>query len=178
MEPTAATIRECLGSLVFGEEDDELEDAVVRLLAETPANAVPRSSAAPAARWPNGCSRAAGERPHYLGGQVVHSPAMLVQLLGQSVDLVARHGPASREVAEAMAADCRRQQRRRFRAGRGSVSGRRRRAARDRRFISAWRRREGDDVKASSLLGHPSIWIPRAGKAALNLLRLTLLGEI
>src|ERR1044072_1956465 len=32
MEPTIATIRECLGSLVYGEEDDELEDAVVRLL--------------------------------------------------------------------------------------------------------------------------------------------------
>jgi nicotinamide-nucleotide amidase len=32
-EPTVATIRECLGSLVFGEEDDELENAVVRLLA-------------------------------------------------------------------------------------------------------------------------------------------------
>ena len=33
-------------------------------------------------------------------------------------------------------------------------------------------------VKASSLIGHPSIWIPRAGKSALNLLRLTLLGEL
>ncbi|MBL9082371.1 MAG: CinA family nicotinamide mononucleotide deamidase-related protein, partial [Planctomycetales bacterium] len=33
MEPTAQTIYECLGELVFGEEDDELQDAVVRLLA-------------------------------------------------------------------------------------------------------------------------------------------------
>jgi nicotinamide-nucleotide amidase len=32
-EPTVATIRECLGTLVFGEDDDELEHAVVRLLA-------------------------------------------------------------------------------------------------------------------------------------------------
>lgn len=32
MEPTVATIRECLGTLVFGEEDDELQHAVVRLL--------------------------------------------------------------------------------------------------------------------------------------------------
>lgn len=31
-EPTLATIRECLGRLVFGEDDDELEDAVARLL--------------------------------------------------------------------------------------------------------------------------------------------------
>jgi nicotinamide-nucleotide amidase len=30
--PTEATIRQCLGDLIFGEEDDELQDAVVRLL--------------------------------------------------------------------------------------------------------------------------------------------------
>ena len=34
MAPTLATIRQCLGTLVFGEEDDELQDAVVRLLDE------------------------------------------------------------------------------------------------------------------------------------------------
>jgi nicotinamide-nucleotide amidase len=33
MEPTAATIRQCLGNLVFGEEDDRLQDVVVRELA-------------------------------------------------------------------------------------------------------------------------------------------------
>ena len=35
MEPTVAQIREILGVLVFGEEDDELEHAVVRLLERT-----------------------------------------------------------------------------------------------------------------------------------------------
>ena len=34
MEPTVDTIRQCLGKLVFGEEDDELEHAVVRLLGQ------------------------------------------------------------------------------------------------------------------------------------------------
>lgn len=34
MEPTIVTIRDCLKDLVFGEEDDELEHAVVRILAE------------------------------------------------------------------------------------------------------------------------------------------------
>ncbi len=35
MEPTIATIRESLGSLVFGDEDDELQHAVTRLLQQT-----------------------------------------------------------------------------------------------------------------------------------------------
>jgi nicotinamide-nucleotide amidase len=34
IEPTVATIRECLGTLVFGDEHDELEHVVSRLLAE------------------------------------------------------------------------------------------------------------------------------------------------
>jgi nicotinamide-nucleotide amidase len=33
-DATTATIRDCLGQLVFGEDDDELENAVVRLLAK------------------------------------------------------------------------------------------------------------------------------------------------
>ena len=32
MQPTIKTIQECLGDLIFGEEDDELEDAVVQAL--------------------------------------------------------------------------------------------------------------------------------------------------
>jgi nicotinamide-nucleotide amidase len=32
IEPTVATIRQCLGGLIFGEEDDELQDVVVRQL--------------------------------------------------------------------------------------------------------------------------------------------------
>jgi nicotinamide-nucleotide amidase len=34
MKPTIATIRECLGTLVFGEEDDDLQHVVLRLLQE------------------------------------------------------------------------------------------------------------------------------------------------
>ena len=58
MAPTAATIRECLGSLVFGEEDDELEDAVVRLLEQTGRTLV-TVEVGTAGRWPNGLA----ERP-------------------------------------------------------------------------------------------------------------------
>ncbi len=178
MEPTAATIRECLGSLVFGEEDDELEDAVVRLLEQTGRTlvTVEVGTAGALAKW---LSRAAGGRHHYLGGQVLHSPAMLVQSLGESRDLVAQFGPASREVAEALAAQTRRQ----FDADYALVVGPfpekiDGKHEHDVPFHFALAGPDKVTVKASNMYGHSSIWVPRAGKAALNLLRLTLLGEM
>ncbi len=176
MEPTAATICQCLGSLVFGEEDDELEDAVVRLLEQTGRTlvTVEVGTAGAVAEW---LSRAAGGRHHYLGGQVLHSPAMLVQSLGASRDLLEQFGPTSREVAEALAASVRRQSD----ADYALVIGPFPEAGASNADVPFHFALAGPDkvtVKAASLLGHPSIWIPRAGKAALNLLRLTLLGEV
>ncbi len=176
MEPTAATIRECLGSLVFGEADDELEDAVLRLLAKSNQTlaTVEVGTHGQVARW---LSRTAGQQRHFLGGQVIHSPAMLDQFLGTASGLVEKFGPTSREVAEAMAATCRKQTGADFAVAIGPfpVDGAQNpELAYHFSLASA----EKVTVKASSLAGHPSIWTPRASKAALNLLRLTMLGEL
>jgi competence/damage-inducible protein CinA-like protein len=176
MEPTVATIRECLGSLVFGEEDDELEDAVLRLLAASGHTLCTAEvgTGGSVAKW---LSRAAGDQPFYLGGNVMNSTAMLVKSLGDSANLVGAHGAASREVAEAMATSCRTTSGADFGlaigpfpadgAGNPEVP-----------FYFSLATPHKVTTKASSLVGHPSIWTPRAGKAALNLLRLTLLGEL
>lgn len=176
MEPTEATIRECLRSLVFGEEDDELEDAVVRLLAQTDKTlaTIECGTSGSLAKW---LSRAAGSQPHYLGGLVIRTGTMLERALGDAGKLVARYGPASREVAEALAAACREQSRADYAlavgpfppeaAGNPEVP-----------FHFSLATPEQVIVKASSLVGHPSIWTPRAAKMAMNLLRLVLLGEM
>ncbi len=44
--------------------------------------------------WPSGSAAPPAGKHHYLGGQVLHSPSMLVQSLGKSLDLVEQHGPA------------------------------------------------------------------------------------
>jgi len=176
MAPTAATIGECLGSLVFGEGDDELEEAVLRLLARANKTlaTVEVGTSGQLAKW---LSRAAGQQPQFLSGQVIHSPEMLSHFLGVAHGLIDKFGPTSREVAEAMAASCREQTGADFALAIGPFpldGAQNPEAAYHFSLASA----EKVTVKASSLAGHPSIWIPRASKAALNLLRLTLLGEI
>ena len=175
MEPTAATIRECLGSLVYGEEDEELEHAVVGLLrASGRSLATTESGTAGAlAEW---LSRSARDDEHYLGGQVIHSTAMLASTLGTTDDLLARHGSTSREVAEAMADCCRQQSGADYALAIGPFPSNLGPES-DRTYYFALATPDKTTVKASTLVGHPSIWIPRAAKGALNLLRLTLLGE-
>ncbi len=175
MEPTAATIRECLGSLVFGEEDDELEHAVLRLLAASN-RSLSTSEFGTGGSLAEGLSRAAGDDQHYLGGLVIRGEAMLARSLGDSGDLVASHGAASREVAEAMARACREQSGADYALAVGPFPDQSQRDT-DVPYYFALATPQKVTVKASSLAGHPSIWTPRAAKAALNLLRLTLLGQ-
>jgi nicotinamide-nucleotide amidase len=106
IEPTVATIRECLGNLVFGEGDDELEDAVARLLGE-------QNQTLATAEWGTGgmvASRmhaVAGAEGYYLGGIVVADESALKRVLSVPPDLIAQHSAISGEVAGAMAANCR-----------------------------------------------------------------------
>ncbi len=176
IEPTVATIRECLGPLVFGQEDDELEDAVVRLLAqhENTRSTIEIGTGGLLARW---LSRAAGSAHHYLGGHVVHSPAMLAEWLDPRASPVAEQGPASRDVAEAMALACRQKSKADFALAVGPFPAE---GANNPElpFHFSLATAQGATVKALSLLGHPEIWQPRAAKAALNLLRLTLEGVL
>ncbi len=104
MQPTLATIRQCLGNLVFGEEDDELEDVVVRLLGERGQSlaTVEAGTQGLLAHW---LTQAAGESGRYRGGVVLPASGEVVAWLagaaGPAIDLAA--SPAT----EALAAQCR-----------------------------------------------------------------------
>jgi nicotinamide-nucleotide amidase len=81
MEPTVAQIRQSLGVLVFGEEDDELQDVVVRLLDEHHKTAAVAEWGTDglATQWLAGAAAASG---CFLGGIVVRDAAALASLLG------------------------------------------------------------------------------------------------
>jgi nicotinamide-nucleotide amidase len=111
MEPTVATIRQCLGPLVYGEGDEELQDVVADLLArrgDTLAT-VEWGTAGLVAEW---LGNAAGAAGRYVGGLVVGDRATAQRVL----DLAFPGGHSPEEVVgaddvatlvEAMATACR-----------------------------------------------------------------------
>lgn len=106
MQPTLETIRQRLGNLVFGEEDDELEHAVAHLLAERKATLVTAEwgTAGLIAQWLAHAPQAAGV---YLGGLAMTSCDAWCHALGISSSAVEEHGPISAEMATAMASGAR-----------------------------------------------------------------------
>jgi nicotinamide-nucleotide amidase len=172
MEPTVRQIHDSLGVLVFGEEDDELQDAVVRLLAE-------RKQTVAVAEWATDglvahwLSDAAAAKVACLrGGIVIQDRAALSPLLGITLGGDAGDSEA---VAEAMA--------RAIRERTGADYGL---AVAGLPPVAASQLREGtlhialaanDNVRTKGypLSGHPAIVRTRAAKQALNTLRLAMI---
>jgi len=177
MEPTVATIRQCLGSLVYGEEDDELEHSVLRLLAaqgKTLATAECGTGGL-IAQWLASVAEPAGG---YLAGLTLPSPDTLVKLLGVRAELLTHLSPASSEAAALLASSCREQVDADYGLAVSAFPTFDSRAAEPERVFFAVATRQGVVIRSSPFAGHPAILAPRAAKQALNLLRLELLGEV
>ncbi len=104
--PVEQTIRERLGTLVFGVEDEELQDAVVRLLTEkrlTLATAEGVTAGLVAHRL----GRVPGASRVFRGGIVAYDDRLKTELLALPRSLIDEHGVVSPEVAQAMAVACR-----------------------------------------------------------------------
>jgi nicotinamide-nucleotide amidase len=104
--PVERAIRERLGDLVFGEDAEELQDVVVRLLTEkrrTLATAESVTAGLVAERL----SRVPGASACLLGGIVAYDNRLKTELLGVPEPLIEAHGAVSPQVAEAMAVGCR-----------------------------------------------------------------------
>lgn len=171
MAPTIATIRESLGDLVFGEDDDELEHAVVRLLAaqnKTLATAE-CASGGMIAHWLSEVAEGGGR---FLGGVVARNYAALPALLGISA---AHPSSAQQQLVALMAEAVRSKLGADFGLAVGELPPVDPQAAEPSLFWYAVAGPQGATVKSSPYAGHPDILKMRGGKQALNLLRLTLL---
>lgn len=176
MTPTEITIRQCLGALVFGDEEDELPDAIVRLLAE-------RGETLATVEWGT-----AGLLAHWLGdvigggevfraGLIVRDAAALKSLLHVADEVVARHVEAGGELAAAMASAAREQAGTDYGLAIGPLPPLVPAATEPAVYYFALASRDGVVTRSSPFAVHPAIVKPRAGKQALNLLRLQLLGS-
>ena len=174
IEPTAATIYDCLGSIVFGEADDELQQAVVRLLQS-------RGETASVVEWGTGglvadwLSAASGPGGPFRGGLVIRDRDALVAL--GPVDEPADSGIGDGLEVAQWAESCRQRFDTDYAIAVGPFPPPRDGGAETGHLplAVAWR----DAVKTAnpSFAGHPDILKTRSGKQALNLLRLHLVSN-
>jgi nicotinamide-nucleotide amidase len=184
MEPTVAQIREILGVLAFGEDDDELQDAVARLLKQ-------RAQSVAAAEWATGgrVSRWLAEADDggesFRGGIIVRELSMLKSILSVEAIPEAR---ASSQVASAMARAIRERTGADYGLGiasfpdhgppvpdaAGDSHGNEMTGTLHIALASAGGVRE----KGFPVASHPAITQARSAKQALNMLRLSLLHQL
>jgi nicotinamide-nucleotide amidase len=100
------TIRERLGDLVFGADEEELQDVVAALLAAKHQTLATAESVT-CGQVAENLGHVPGISPWFRGGIVAYDNTLKVELLGVPQTLIDHHGAVSREVAEAMAVGCR-----------------------------------------------------------------------
>ncbi len=171
---TEQTIRAALGNLVFGEEDDELEDVVLRMLAERGRSlaTVESGTRGLLAHW---LTAAKAEQTPFRGGVVLPGANEIAAWLAAAAEPGAE--AAGGTIAERLAAAARQRFAADYALAIGEfpteVAGQKSNAgAPAPEYFFALVTPSKVTVRSSSLASHPSIWRPRAAKQALNLLRL------
>lgn len=104
--PVEQTIRERLGDLVFGADEEELQDVVSALLAARHQTLAVAESIT-CGQVAEQLGRVPGISGWFRGGIIAYENAVKVELLGVPQRLIDTHGAVSEQVAEAMAVGCR-----------------------------------------------------------------------
>ncbi|HLJ95408.1 MAG TPA: competence/damage-inducible protein A [Gemmataceae bacterium] len=104
--PVEQTIRERLGNLIFGVEDEELQDSVIRLLGQK-RRSLATAEGVTAGMVAQRLGQVPGASSWFRGGLVAYDNRLKTEILTVSQNLIDEHGGVSAAVAEAMAIACR-----------------------------------------------------------------------
>jgi molybdopterin-biosynthesis enzyme MoeA-like protein/nicotinamide mononucleotide (NMN) deamidase PncC len=174
MQPTLEMIRSALGTLIFGEEDEELPDVVARLLAERREGVatIEVGSGGVLGQWLTEVLNADGV---FVGGMVLKDAQAQRGAWDDTTQIEAPDGQQGRQLVVHMAERIRN----RFSADYGLAIGAfPSESASDQPPQPYWYALATPQktlIRSGTLISHPAIWKPRAAKQALNLLRLWLL---
>jgi len=176
IEPTVATVRQCLGKLVFGEEeDDELQHAVLRLLDRRQATVATAEcgTAGQIATW---LAEASPRGKCYLGGVVIRSSNFAGSLLGDACSKPdAGDGPELRQLVRRLSLACRHRTGADYVLATGPLADTD--AGTGHPFTVAVATPREVIIQSFQGVRHPSLRRVLPAKEALNVLRLQLLAE-
>jgi len=174
MAPTIETIHRCLGNLVYGEDDQQLQDVVVQMLnqrARTLATAE-WGTAGLVTQWLDGVAEAAR---CFVGGAVTPTTTALRNVLGVAGQLLDEHPPHTGPIARQMAIGCRERFGADFGLAVGAFPQPNARTSGPPPVFMALASAEGVRVHAVPLGIHPAQVRVYCAKHALNLARLVML---
>jgi nicotinamide-nucleotide amidase len=167
MQPTINTIHDCLGNLIFGDENDELQDAVLRNLRarqETLA-VVEWGTAGVVTQWLSQSSWAEGA---FEGGLVVRDHVTLERLFPLSSASWLEHGFRNAPFTQELAKAAREHLRTDWVLAIGPLPDE---GAGDRTVFAGLATKDGAATKPLNHAGHPAITRDRTAKQALDWLR-------
>src|SRR5712692_870493 len=104
--PVEQTIRERLGNLVFGVEDEELQDSVLRLLTQK-RRTLAAAEGVTAGLVAQRLGQVPGASAWFRGGVVAYDNRLKTEMLAVPQSVIEEQGAVSAAVAEAMAVGCR-----------------------------------------------------------------------
>jgi nicotinamide-nucleotide amidase len=174
MEPIAAAIRQHLGKLVFGEEDDELQDAVIRLLRQKGKTLATAEwgTAGLVADWLGDVADAPG---FYLGGVVVQSEAAAKRMLDVSPDPSGARAEGHQRLAARMASACRERLGADYGLAVGPLPKFDPAASDPKPVFFALATAAGVSTRSMPFSAHPALLKALCGKNALDMLRLAIM---
>jgi nicotinamide-nucleotide amidase len=174
MQPTADTIYQCLGELVFGEDGDTLQEVVVRLLAQR-GQTLSTVECGSGGALAEALSRADPELRVFRGGWVLRDPAAIAGILGTVGHAAESPGPLTATGVQSLAAACRANFQTDYALALGPFPPAGESSAGPSPVYIAVAAGETVCGHSTPYAGHPDILLARTVKEALNFLRLKLL---